>query len=46
MPTPFAALCRELWAAAAAQLGSGEDHTAVAKLSERLADQVLAGGNR
>ncbi|MCU0886399.1 MAG: NAD(P)-dependent oxidoreductase [Rubritepida sp.] len=46
VPTPFAALCRELWAAAAAQLGSGEDHTAVAKLSERLADQVLAGGNR
>lgn len=35
--TPFAALCRELCAAAAGMLGPGQDHTAVAKLSERLA---------
>lgn len=40
-PTPFAALCRELWAAAAAVLGPGQDHTAVARLSERLAGQEL-----
>ncbi|MDW8316012.1 MAG: NAD(P)-dependent oxidoreductase, partial [Rhodovarius sp.] len=30
--TPFAALCRELWAAAAASLDPEEDHTAMAKL--------------
>ena len=36
-PVPFAALCRELWAAAATSLGKGQDHTAMAKLSERLA---------
>ncbi|WP_424810774.1 NAD(P)-dependent oxidoreductase [Roseococcus sp. YIM B11640] len=46
VPTPFAALCREMWASAATMLGRGEDHTAVAKLSEMLADQVLAGGNK
>jgi 3-hydroxyisobutyrate dehydrogenase len=46
VPTPLAALTRELWAAAAAHLGPGEDHTAMAKLAERLAGQVLAGGNR
>jgi len=45
VPTPLAALTRELWAAAATHLGPGEDHTAVAKLSERLANQTLAGGN-
>jgi 3-hydroxyisobutyrate dehydrogenase len=42
-PAPFAALCREMWAAAAAMLGPGQDHTAVAKLSERLAGQELGG---
>lgn len=42
VPAPFAALCRELWAAAASHLGPGEDHTAVAKFSEALARQVLA----
>jgi len=45
VPTPLAALTRELWAAAATHLGAGEDHTAVAKLSERLANQTLTGGN-
>ena len=42
-PTPFAALCREMWASAAAMLGPGQDHTAVARLSERLAGQELGG---
>lgn len=45
VPTPLSALTREMWAAAAKSLGAGEDHTAVAKLSENLAGQVLAGGN-
>jgi 3-hydroxyisobutyrate dehydrogenase len=45
VPAPFAALCRELWAAGAAQLGAGEDHTAIAKLCEALAGEVLTGGN-
>ena len=45
VPTPLAALTRELWAAAATHLGPGEDHTAVAKLSERLANQTITGGN-
>jgi 3-hydroxyisobutyrate dehydrogenase len=38
---PFAALCRELWASAAASLGPGQDHTAMARLSEQLAGTVL-----
>lgn len=42
--TPFAALCRELWAAAAAELGHGADHTAMARLCERLAGEVLSEG--
>ena len=42
-PTPFAALCRELWASAAALLGPGQDHTAVARLSEQLAGTALGG---
>lgn len=46
VPTPFAALCREMWASAAALLGPGQDHTAVAQLSERLAGTTLGGGNR
>ncbi|MCX7933133.1 MAG: NAD(P)-dependent oxidoreductase [Rhodovarius sp.] len=41
--TPFAALCRELWAAAAS-LDPEEDHTAMAKLCERLAGVVLGKG--
>jgi 3-hydroxyisobutyrate dehydrogenase len=40
-PTPFAALCRELWSSAAAVLGPGQDHTAAARLSETLAGTVL-----
>ncbi len=39
---PFAALCRELSAAAQAMLGPGADHTELAKLSERLAGSELA----
>ena len=40
-PSPFAALCREMWSAAAVSLGPGQDHTAVAKLSEHLAAHRL-----
>ncbi len=39
--TPFAALCREMWASAAALLGPGQDHTALARLSEQLAGATL-----
>jgi 3-hydroxyisobutyrate dehydrogenase len=39
--TPFAALCRELWSSAASLLGPGQDHTAVARLSETLAGTEL-----
>lgn len=45
-PVPFSALCRELSASAAALLGPGQDHTALAQLSERLAGEALGGGNR
>ena len=45
-PTPFAALCREMWASAAGLLGPGLDHTAMAQFSERLAGETLGGGNR
>lgn len=41
VPAPFAAQCRELWAAAAHLLGPGQDHTAVAKLPEALAGMEL-----
>ena len=41
-PTPFASLCRDLWASAAKVLGNGQDHTAVARLSERLAGAELS----
>jgi len=41
VPAPFAAQCRELWAAAATLLGPGQDHTAVAKLPEALAGMEL-----
>jgi len=40
-PAPLAAQTRELWAAAAALLGPGQDHTAAAKLSETLAASEL-----
>jgi 3-hydroxyisobutyrate dehydrogenase len=41
-PTPFAALCRELWSSAAALVGPGQDHTAAARLSELLAGTELS----
>ncbi|HLI30290.1 MAG TPA: NAD(P)-dependent oxidoreductase [Terriglobia bacterium] len=41
--SPFAALCREIWASAATTLGPGQDHTALAKLSEMLAGAQLGG---
>ena len=43
-PAPFAAQCRELWAAAAAMLGPGRDHTELARLSEALAGTELRPG--
>lgn len=39
--TPLAALCREMWASAHAALGSGLDHTAMARFSELLAGNSL-----
>jgi 3-hydroxyisobutyrate dehydrogenase len=36
-PAPFASLCREMWASAGKALGKGQDHTAMARLSELLA---------
>ncbi len=44
-PTPFAALCREMWASAATLLGPGQDHTAVARLSETLGGMAIGRGN-
>jgi 3-hydroxyisobutyrate dehydrogenase len=41
VPTPFSALCREMRASAASMLGKGQDHTAIAKLSEALAGVTL-----
>ena len=41
VPTPLSALCREMWASAASLLGKGQDHTAIAKLSEALAGITL-----
>jgi len=38
---PFSTLCRELSASAQALLGKGQDHTALAKLSETLAGITL-----
>ena len=38
---PFAGHCRAMWAAARAMLGPGQDHTAVARISEVLAGQEL-----
>lgn len=39
--TPLAALCREMWASARVALGSGLDHTAMARFSELLAGSSL-----
>jgi len=44
-PTPFSALCKEMWAAALASLGPGHNHTASAQLSEKMASEIL-GGNK
>ncbi|MBK1657897.1 NAD(P)-dependent oxidoreductase [Paracraurococcus ruber] len=44
-PTPFSALCKEMWAAALASLGPGHNHTASAQLSEKMAGEIL-GGNK
>ncbi|MFO7746846.1 MAG: NAD(P)-dependent oxidoreductase [Orrella sp.] len=45
-PTPFSALCRELWASSAQMLGPNQDHTAVAKLTETLASDSLSDGGQ
>ncbi len=39
--TPFAALCQQLWASATSLLGPGQDHTAIARLSETLGGATL-----
>jgi len=39
---PFSALCREMWGSAASVLGPGQDHTALARFSEKLAGLTLA----
>jgi len=43
-PAPFSTLCRELWASSASLLGKGQDHTAMAKLVEHLANTELHSG--
>jgi 3-hydroxyisobutyrate dehydrogenase len=40
-PAAFSGLCYELWAASAQMLGPGQDHTAVAKLVQTLANDSL-----
>lgn len=42
MATPFAALCFQLWSAAAAQLGPGQDHTDMARFVEDIAGVTLS----
>jgi 3-hydroxyisobutyrate dehydrogenase len=42
-PAPFSAHCREMWAAAAALLGPGQDHTQMAEFCEKLAGVTLRG---
>ena len=42
-PTPFSALCKEMWAAALVALGPGHNHTASAQLSEKMAGEALGG---
>ena len=43
-PAPISAVVREMWAAAQAALGPGQDHTAAAKISEMLAGTELGQG--
>ena len=38
---PFAGLCRDLWAGASAVLGPQADHTAMARMSEKLAGREI-----
>lgn len=45
-PTPFSALCRELWASSAQMLGPNQDHTAIAKLTETLSSDSLSDGGQ
>ena len=40
-PAAFSGLCYEMWAASAQMLGPGQDHTAVAKLIQTLANDSL-----
>ena len=44
-PTPFAALCREMWSSATKVLGPEQDHTAMAQLVEQLGGEAFSGGN-
>jgi 3-hydroxyisobutyrate dehydrogenase len=39
--TPFSSLCLELWSAAQKTLGRGQDHTAVARFQEMIAETEL-----
>lgn len=43
--TPFAQLCRDLWASASNMLGPEVDHTAVAWMSEAMADSKIIGSD-
>ncbi len=43
-PVPFSAVCRDMVAGALGLLGPGQDHTALAQLSERLAGTELKEG--
>jgi 3-hydroxyisobutyrate dehydrogenase len=43
---PFSGLCAELWSSAAGLLGSGRDHTEVARFSEALAGFELTSSAR
>ena len=38
---PFSSLCRQMWSGAQTVLGTGQDHTAVARFSEMLAGTEL-----
>jgi 3-hydroxyisobutyrate dehydrogenase len=40
-PAAFSALCHEMWAASSRMLGAGQDHTAVAKLVQTLANDSI-----
>ncbi|MCD8536547.1 MAG: NAD(P)-dependent oxidoreductase [Burkholderiaceae bacterium] len=40
-PAAFSALCYEMWVASAQMLGAGQDHTAVAKLVQTLANDSI-----